>query len=102
MLDYKLAKELRDAGFPHKYKEGNSYYVDENTIAYMHGNVYIPTLSELIEACGDRFCELIRLNKDAWVCEPDFVELPSDNNIIGKTPEEAVAKLWLKLNEKKK
>lgn len=58
----------------------------------------VPTLSELIEACGDDFKNL---TKDGnW-----YTNLVAGNedyyesfDSIGDTPEEAVAKLWIKLN----
>lgn len=57
--------------------------------------VYSPTLSELIEACGDDFDELDRNDKQSWVAENH----KKGWAFVGYTPEEAVAKLWLKLNK---
>lgn len=61
-----------------------------------------PTLSELIEACGDRFWRLIKTEtkKEWWI-----VECKNCAYLIavgGKTPQEAVANLWLELNKKNK
>ncbi len=59
--------------------------------------IYTPNLHELIEACGDDFRELFYDLKNIWFA------LRRDNNESmrdGKTPEEAVAKLWLELNNK--
>jgi hypothetical protein len=53
--------------------------------------VYVPTLSELIEACGV-FTLDIRL--DDVVADKPQVGI----EVSGGTPEEAVAKLWLALN----
>ncbi len=98
-MNYELAKELKDAGFPQKekgtllFKEGirltdTQEYWNENS-------AYAPTLSELIEACGDGFIQLERL-PDRWMCY--FI---NDRGWTeGKTPEEAVARLWLALNKK--
>ena len=67
----------------------------------------IPTLSELIEACGDGFRSLIVLKgkNRAYRATNTLPILNEDGydfeEAIGKTPEESVAKLWLKLNEKK-
>ena len=59
--------------------------------------IKIPSLSELIEACGDNFIQLHhnRIKKPKWVAF-------GKNNIeeFGKTEEEVVAKLYLKLNER--
>lgn len=87
-MTYELAKQLKDAGFPHsKYWQiinGNMWCDDSEA----------PTLSELIEACGDGFGYLEK-NFSWWArdSEEQFLECR------GKTPEEAVAKLWLTLNK---
>lgn len=74
--------------------------------------VYIPTLSELIEACGKWFDSLEYAKKGTEVpsntewLERDgrWVAVASDADGItiedkaGHTPEEAVSKLWLALN----
>ncbi len=55
----------------------------------------LPSLSELIEACGESFYSLDRSNL-GWQCS-------GEKHIVSnffKTPEESVANLWLKLNEK--
>ena len=63
-----------------------------------HDKYYIalPSLSELIEACGGDFWSLTN-KSDGW----EVVNMNKCEKIIeiGKTPEEAVAKLWLKLSE---
>jgi len=73
----------------------------------------IPTLSELIEACGEGFSELVRSNnyitKPMWLAYPSEEAFnKSDNDCvldccgyeIGSTPEEAVTNLWLAINKK--
>ena len=42
-MDYTLAKKLKEAGFPQMYKR-RDFHDDE-------GDVYIPTLSQLVEVC---------------------------------------------------
>ncbi len=58
--------------------------------------VYKPTLSELIEACGDRFNCLERMI-GCWIAiyDGDAAYFIGE----GITPEEAVAHLWLELNK---
>lgn len=62
-----------------------------------------PTLSELIEACGDRLEHLRRcpeVDTHIWWA----YEVWKEEGVAcgeGDTPEEAVAMLWLKLNPKK-
>lgn len=53
-MTYELAKQLADAGFPYKWEK-----TDENNEPFEE-----PTLSELIEACGDGLWNLTRISKD--------------------------------------
>lgn len=112
MIDYKLAKELREAGFPQGWREGMSYY-DRNCVYVASGcSEYnhdldvgwkIPTLEELIKACGERFYNLIQ-SDDVWIAasveEEEKDKWIFSGSETGKTPIEAVARLWLALNKK--
>lgn len=82
-----LAIKLRNAQFP--YKDPSVIVPDWNENFFV-----VPTLSELIEACGKGFIYLAQ-NDDysEWKSCGDGLE-----ERTGKTPEEAVAKLWLALN----
>lgn len=91
-MDYKLAKELKDAGFPLRIKALPVSYMGKDYQDFEH-----PTLSELIEACGD-VCLLVRKGKEAKASNYKF-EL-ENKYFYGSTPEEAVARLWLELNKK--
>lgn len=103
-MNYELAKELKEAGFPTKHYVGSRFYLNESpnlvvSEAPMGGEyhfrdneTYIPTLSELIEACAERFVGLI--NRHDWLAISD------DGHENGSTPEEAVARLWLALHAK--
>lgn len=104
-MDYELAKQLKDAGFPQQKKDGKIYCphnvpnMIKATDMFEHIEscpdlVYIPTLSELIEACGNEFIYLMK-DHNRW-------DAKSKTQIISKLscPEEAVANLWLKLNKK--
>ena len=106
MLDYKICKTLKEAGFPLKKHSNQTTQPQENAYVIDHMQYCIPTLSELIEACGNRFGSLARNgafkkftphnNKwEVWETNTQFC-------IGGKTPEEAVANLWLKLNNTNK
>ncbi len=104
MITYELAKQLKEAGFP---QEGKGLFLSKVTIYGSKPSIvnnpelaYAPTLPELIEACGDMFGALI-LSKKGWIAlnnEENY--LIEYQNRATKTPEEAIAKLWLKLNEK--
>lgn len=78
-LKYKDCLELKEAGFP----EGS-----DETGSYIEG-VYVPTLKELIDECGDHFLGLSRIKKDEWVA------FSKDKNFKCSSPEEAVKNLYL-------
>ena len=109
-MQYELAKELKDAGFPQL--DYSCILQDLEDVAIQDKNdssvwYYKPTLSELIEACGENF-ELtdcfgvlrdVESNK-LWLARKHYgIEKPPELG-DGATPEEAVAKLWLALNKK--
>lgn len=115
-MNYELAKQLKEAGFPN-IREIISKDIDvkmvnlevigqfekENIIGYE-----MPTLSELIEACGECLSHIKRLpvgGKEYWWAVSNCGHPEHEwggNNLEeqGSTPEEAVAKLWLELNKK--
>ncbi len=120
-INYELAKKLKDAGFPQpeepttghydtwiiRLHYGEAYVLPQSRVmdpyiyrfypgvSYPREAIFIPTLSELIRACGDKF---LRLDKrmtswcarthlgNCWGCE-------------GSTPEQAVAHLWIELKK---
>jgi hypothetical protein len=91
-MDYELAKQLKDADFPFDAWDtpcGSTYkpsYQAPNGLRYPS-----PTLSELIEACGERIAFKLQWVGGKWLAD-DRSKLG-----IGLTPEEAVARLWLAL-----
>lgn len=114
--DYTLAKELKDAGFK---QEGNGIYdcacengwslgevdpkTDELYKECPKGEAYIPTLEELIEACGDSFDDLHAV-KDrgvilGWAAHATDSR-SSEWFAKAKHKKETVARLWLALNTK--
>lgn len=135
-MNYELAKELKDAGFPQKAEwhvdvnawGGSWYYVQpqdscpgitflspDDLIKVAQGEIQpelykLPTLSELITACGEDMVKLEHLFKgdedessNWWMAESNTLGLSKGfQDIIfgkGSTPEEAVARLWLALNK---
>lgn len=89
-MDYNLAKQLEQAGFP-------------RAITWDDGQEVYPTLEELIEACGEGFYELCRITDDEWYSRTFSFEERKAMRIDSKlysTPAEAVARLWLALNKK--
>lgn len=103
-MTYELAEKLKDAGFPIKTTTTMGGLVPETTV---NPNTALigPTLSELIEACDGK-CDNFRLSHWSieWVAG-DWMNYVDDwkNDMRGEgtTPEEAVANLWLALNENK-
>ena len=94
-MNYKLAKELKDAGW--NDKNVSNIIIGGEDQAYKP-----PTLSELIDACGEEFVEISKGTKPVdydWIAQ---ARREDGNNPFtvgyGKTPEEAVSKLWIKLN----
>lgn len=117
-ITYELAKKLKDAGFVATLKFGNYYYdkngefknwafPEDREPSYEQGDWCIPTLPELIEACGDK----ISLHHDGTMWSAGKIGEIIDNGllfwnvrfsraVLSETPEEAVANLWLELNKK--
>lgn len=109
-LTYELAKELKDAGFPQNTEK--SYCFTREGIKLNRTpskkqraqmdlvgvDVFAaPTLSELIEECGDAFYSLSRYSNNHWVAIANgsvWMDTTSEN------PEVAVARLWLVLQKK--
>ena len=101
-MKYELAKQLKDAGFKVDGIEKNWDCVGDEPRNV--GGCYIPTLEELIKACvdhknnHDQDFHLEHFNGEygasfCWKHRYDEWEL-------GDTPLDAVAKLWLGLNDK--
>lgn len=111
MITYELAKKLKDAGFPQNIEHGGHFYYDSMPSNFIINNTKEraldepttkrTTLSELIEACGDRFEALIK-QAGGWVAIHNYESYVAKNAFKSvNSPEEAVANLWLALNEKK-
>jgi hypothetical protein len=87
-MPYKLATELKDAGFPQNFNE-HPRQIGETDLE----TVSLPTLEELIEACGNDIARVWRVRDSGWCATGtnDFLDEQ------GATPTEAVARLWLAL-----
>ena|SRR3990167_1854722 len=104
-MKYELAKKLKDAGFRQDTKfgiwEGATDYLLLEECPKTWGNtIACPTLSELIEACGTKVFHLRIVGRNGVMLENIYWEAKGEKELIGegKSPEEAVANLWLKLN----
>lgn len=104
-MTYELAKQLKDAGF---LQDGDGSHSEGETDFFLdyefkQKNVYYPTLSELIESCGEEFV-LEKVNSGGlhqWTAGT-FIDRNGEIECAqtGETSEEAVAKLYLALNKK--
>lgn len=115
MIDYPLAKELKDAGFPLvKLVQPLASHEGEKQFCFMcgfpfveiNGELYhMPLVETLVEACGESFGELKRkdfrgnlVGFEAWSKNPT---LDATVNKLYPTAGEAVARLLLVLVEEK-
>lgn len=109
MITYELAKQLKEAGFPqpdlfNKEMDGKNkkWYALEHSGA---GRVYIPTLEELIDACGDNIFRIEKLEsgrgKGKWGVLAKMTLIEKDMSLgrifYESDLETAVAKFWLNL-----
>ena len=94
MIDHKLARKLKKVGFPQKevtpsrIREAMDYEEDD-VVTY-------PTLSELIEECGQ--CVLL-ISEDGQTIASHGIEGQGGKQTHGKKPDIAVAKLYIELND---
>jgi len=107
-MNYELAKQLKDAGFPQiknlrTFPPGCSHWgTKDHPVGDISCECWIsdPTLEELIEACGDNFEFLV---KRSPTMNPFWEAYMRNGESLcggGQTPIEAVAHLWLALNQK--
>ena len=122
-MKYELAKQLKDSKFP-QIHSGDSrwitkigdfvafYRIDDNgnyrgintsKDAVENNLCYYPTLSELIEACG-KMSLFSYEGQKVWQAEGGKLTVNKETmqggyevRVVGNTPEEAVASLWLKI-----
>jgi hypothetical protein len=118
-MNRELAKELKAAGFPIRvYRVGHRFFPHEKSPGWSdssreHGvtltnyalqnrlqdikdGYYCPSLSDLIEACGDGLARLF-IEKDIWTAESKNAE----KHAVAHSAEEAVAALWFALRKQK-
>jgi hypothetical protein len=92
MISFQLARQLRDAGFPQSELARAQRQAGYDYVC-MHA------LATLIEACGEDFGAL-RRDADCWVACEYISERGRWGNVHeGLSPEDAVARLWLSLNQ---
>ncbi len=110
-MDYDLCKKLKDAGFPQTGVGSNKRIFPDGSIqnywlAFETKNpgVYIPTLSEMIEQCGDRIHGTSRykdgiLSKGWWTYGTVNIFDSFSTWFEGANLDIAVANLYLALHK---
>lgn len=111
MITFALAKELQEAGFRQHGEGGFAYRNEFGTANWgrvnYHYGYYTPTLTDLVDACGEGFSQLLRNYTDVpmggpgkWLAchSPDRGE--TDDCAVGDGADQAVARLWLAINQK--
>lgn len=105
-----LAVQLKQAGFPQVFNEAKCYYDTQEKSETTYFVPYygidnetryavVPTLEELIEACGSKFGDLTLIDTGHGNCWfANSYGLPAKK--ASSTTTEAVANLWLALNKK--
>lgn len=113
-MNYELAKELKDAGFPHEWCKDMSEKAPQMCGSTCEEMDCYPTLEELIEACGDVKFALFGPGTSLQTEEDTafgvvlhgkeqisgWLAKGTDTAARGSSPTEAVARLWLALNTK--
>ena len=107
-IDYKLALALKNAGFPQTgpklpFNKCDATYVDKHYFCrFGEEPVYIPTLEQLIDACGERFGCLHKKEikgKTHWIAQSTIVNEEMEEVVTILNPLIAVANLYLALKK---
>ena len=103
-MNYELAKQLKDSGFPQKIEWPTICIQDNITGHELSERCKVPPLHELIEACDRSLTFLKRIVDHSTLTKGSkYDKWHAGNEILfmkGSTPEESVANLWLELNKK--
>lgn len=109
-ISFELAKRLKEAGLPQKSLGRFKMWIDPDGLVTDYTEtqhldaIYLPTLSELIEWCGEEFISVNRAFDDEgvaqWYAVSQKMTIPSDDKLGFSTPEEAVAELGIALHTK--
>lgn len=110
MITYELAKKLKDAGFPLIEAKGLAVNMSADIACcamcgfpfLQIGDKYYfrPVLDVLIEACGDLYFELQGYDGEWEAYDTSDISREFGKSGKGNSPEEAVAGLFIKLQEK--
>jgi len=100
-MNYKLAKQLKEAGFPQEEGIGGWIEKDEsiNVFRSFEPSVKYPTLEEVIEELGEHFKSLEFRTNGEEDCYLATSTIDTGHYSTAKTPLEAVSNLYIKLKE---
>jgi hypothetical protein len=96
-VNYDLANDLKEAGFLQS-GAGSRAAPPDKVVVRRDDFAYVPTLEELINACGDAYGNLSRWDQGNDKGNWHAISYDADYDEWGATPTEAVARLWLALN----
>lgn len=110
-MTYELATKLKEAGFSQVM--GNGEFLmgnleEDETGLRTTNSVYVPNLSELIEACGEKVCLVEQNGKWNALKHNNIIQMVNAAALqmfitgylgSGATPDEAAATLWLALQK---
>jgi hypothetical protein len=91
-MDYELAVQLKEAGFP----------IKKHLITRYKRDIAVPTLEELIAACEEEYLTIEHRNISGsrdWLATAHTLNQGNQSG-VGSTPIEAVARVWLALHSK--
>jgi hypothetical protein len=104
-MNYELAKELKDGGFP---QNGSGKLIGPaDSLVWRHADrVYMPTLEDLLGSLGNHFYSLGRIGPHKWRAQSFATkDMRHDDRtpLIGHKvdailPDIALARLWLALH----
>src|ERR1051325_5218539 len=108
MIPFRIAKRLKDAGFPQRFHGSTAFNEDGLTVRLVadrrlngqETGVSIPSLNELIKACGETFGGLEHFPRETRNRFRAFTQPPEVLSGYGETSEEAAARLWLVRNKR--
>jgi hypothetical protein len=99
-MTYELLKRLRDFGFPLQpisVELGKQITLERPAVVFSRSNgrssagiYYVPSLSDLVEACGELLESMSRVD-DGWECNRE----QNGSATHGPTLQDALAALWL-------
>ena len=99
-MKLETAKRLKAAGYPQDGKSGYYQGVGLGPSLGKNDSYYTPSTDELLEALGERF---LSLNKNVYGQWWAYGLFPDDVNspmyFKGDSPAEALASLWMAVNE---